>query len=613
MKPLFISLLLFFLLPTFVYSSESDSLKTYSLQDSIVVIAERYRLSIRSITNTVDVVPVRPYRELATHSALELIDALSPSAFVTDKKILGYGLGRDGAGSIYMRGMGGKPNSGVLVLINGRPDFMGIFGHPLPDVYGLDNIEKIEVIKGPSSAVFGSNAMAGAVNLITESSHNERYTLQSQFGNHETLIHRAGMDLCWKGSESYWTIAHSRSKGHIDSTGFEEWSFSGQVNRKLSPHWQISLVGKYVPYKFDDPARKNDPAQLGYYAKIRRGMAHLHLSGSGGKLNSSFHLYTNLGHHRFYDGFESHDFTYGFSSYQHLRFSRQIQLGFGMDALYYGGKAKNVVFPTAPINSDLHTLTTLGGYVVGFYTPISQITVKGGLRYQTTSEDIQKLTPTAGVSVIPFSRLKLYANYNQGFRLPTLQELYLFKWSNPELKSEEVASYEVGSVFYFTGNNSISLAYFHNNLSNIIQMVAPPPHYINGQDARQWGIETQLQFRPSRFAQLIISYSYLNPDELTAYNPQHLYKYLLNFRVRKLTVQFYGKQVTGLYADNYHRAKLNNYHLLNLSFILPVGDLAISLQLRNLLNTRYEVLPGYPAPGFHFLFGFRLKVPRKTS
>ncbi len=613
MKLSFFPLLLAFLLPSFICASETDSLKTYFLGDSIVVIANRYEMSIQSVTNTVDIIPIRDYQAMATHSALELIDALSPSAFVTEKKILGYGLGRDGAGSIYMRGMGGKPNSGVLVLINGRPDFMGIFGHPLPDVYGLDNIEKMEVIKGPSSAVFGSNAMAGVVNLITESSHNERLSLQSQFGNYETMIHRAGMDFRWKGTESYWTIGHSKSKGHIDSTGFEEWSFSGQINRQLSPHWQISLDGKYVPYQFDDPARKNDPAQLGYYAKIRRGMAHLRLSGTSGKLNSSFHLYSNLGHHRFYDGFESHDFTYGFSSYQHLRFSRQMQLGFGMDALYYGGKAKNVVFPMAPINSDLHTLTTLGGYLVGFYTPISQITVKGGIRYQTTSQDIQKLTPTAGVSVIPFSRLKLYANYNRGFRVPTLQELYLFEWSNPDLKPEEVESYELGSVFYFMGNNSISLAYFHNDLSNIIQMVAPPLRYINGQDARQWGVETQLQFRPFPFTGLILSYSYLDPDVLTAYNPRHMYKYLLDIRLRKLNVQFYGKYITDLYADNYQQAKLDDYHLLNLSFIYPVGDLDISLQLRNLLDTRYQVLPGYPAPGFHFLFGFRLKVPRKTS
>jgi hypothetical protein len=78
---------------------------------------------------------------------------------------MGYGVGSAGSGSINIRGQGGRPNTGLLVLINGHPDFMGLFGHPLPDVYGTDDISQVDVLSGPASTVFGSQAMAGVVNI----------------------------------------------------------------------------------------------------------------------------------------------------------------------------------------------------------------------------------------------------------------------------------------------------------------------------------------------------------------------------------------------------------------------------------------------------------------
>ncbi|MEJ2051702.1 MAG: TonB-dependent receptor plug domain-containing protein, partial [Calditrichota bacterium] len=136
-----------------------DSIRTYSFPDSIVVIANRYQLSLQSVTNTVDILPVKAYPEVAVHSILELADALAPQVFVMEKRVVGYGVGERGSGNISIRGMGGRPNTAILVLINGRPDFMGIFGHPLPDVYGLGSVDQVEVIAGPSSTIFGSGAM----------------------------------------------------------------------------------------------------------------------------------------------------------------------------------------------------------------------------------------------------------------------------------------------------------------------------------------------------------------------------------------------------------------------------------------------------------------------
>ncbi|HHJ53852.1 MAG TPA: Plug domain-containing protein, partial [Caldithrix abyssi] len=130
--------------------ARNDSLKIYNLGDSIVVVGNHYETSLKNMAYNYQIIPADQVKRLAIHSALEVIDMEFPSAFVMEKKVLGYGVGTEGAGQLYLRGLGGQPNTGVLVLLNGHPDFMGIFGHPLPDVYGIDDIQQVEILSGPA-------------------------------------------------------------------------------------------------------------------------------------------------------------------------------------------------------------------------------------------------------------------------------------------------------------------------------------------------------------------------------------------------------------------------------------------------------------------------------
>lgn len=595
-----------------VYSQPADSVHTYAWGDSIVVVANRYEVSLKSVTNSVDLIPVRKFRDMANYSALELVDLLSPAAFVTEKKVLGFGLGPAGSGSIFLRGMGGKPNSQALVLINGRPDFMGIFGHPLPDVYGLNDIDRIEVIKGPASAIFGSGAMAGVINLITSRPAANRVTLAANAGSFNTFTQTAAANLHRGASGAGFTLQHQISSGHIDSSGFESWSVSGTYEHKIGKTWSFNLEGRYVPYQFDDPSMGADVAELGSYARIRRGMVDASLAGSWKRVKQSFHLYSNLGHHRFYDGFESHDFTYGFSSYQHYSYSPKLHLSWGMDLLQYGGKARNVVFPLAPPRPDLHRINSFGGYFVGFYRPHPKINLKGGVRYQYASLNIRRWIPTLGISLLPTSRWKLFAAYNQGFRLPTLQELYLFPPSNSSLNPEEVSSYELGTEYIPFGVSSIKFTYYQNHITNLIQLVGnpagpPPVIFANSGKARQWGLEGSWQMRPLPGLQIMLSANYLNPDQLTAFNPKYQFKYLVGYGLRRFRALIYGKYVSDLFADNDGRNRLGDYHVLNVSLDYEVHLLTFTLQLKNLLNRQYFVLPDYPAPGFYVMAGARFR------
>jgi len=584
-----------------------DTLKTYDLGDSIVVIASRYELSFRAVTNSVDVITEQRGLELTNHSVLQAVDLMSANSFLLEKKVLGFGVGSNGSGNLSIRGLGGRPNTGIVVLINGRPDFMGIFGHPLPDVYGLEGIQQVEVIKGPSSTLFGSNAMGGAVNLVTAAATDDRLKLNIGGGTYNTFYQNVQLSHIRNKLKINSYLSHQKTDGHIDSSGFEGWNMNGKIEYQISPQWQATLQGRYVPFQFNDPFMGADLAQLGIYAKIRRGMVDAGVEGEYGRLKNSFHIYSNLGHHRFNDGFESHDFTYGLSSYQNYTYSKKLFFSFGADALHYGGKAWNVVSSQIPPKPDLHTVNTLGVYLIGFYSPSAFLSVQAGGRFHYSSLNENKATPTLGVSIIPFRNLKFFGNYNQGFRLPTLQELYLFPSSNPNLKFEQVTGYEAG-IWYQFGQNYLKTSYFLNDIKSLIQTVEnpnPPPRqiYINGEKAEQRGYEFTLYVTTGKTWSAQFSYSELDPDILTAFNPEKMFKYYLAYHGSLFHVAVFGKTISKLYAANYSKSPLDDYHLANISGSFYFKSLTFDIQFRNVLNKRYEVLPEYEAPRFHILTG----------
>lgn len=108
--------------------------------------------------------------QLEASGQTQLLSDLSvevPSLFVTQRGILGYGVSNGGAGHIKMRGVGGDRASAVLMMVDGQPQFAGIYSHHVGDFYTKANVERVEVLRGPGSVLYGSNAMAGVINVIT--------------------------------------------------------------------------------------------------------------------------------------------------------------------------------------------------------------------------------------------------------------------------------------------------------------------------------------------------------------------------------------------------------------------------------------------------------------
>ena len=133
--------------------AQTDSVR---LSD-VVVTGTRYRSDIRHLPLDVSVIGRSQLTASYQPSVLPTLSQQVPGLFVTTRGILGYGLSTGAAGTIKMRGIGGSAD--LLVLIDGLPQYAGLYGHPLADTYQTTMADRVEVVGGPAAAIYGSNAM----------------------------------------------------------------------------------------------------------------------------------------------------------------------------------------------------------------------------------------------------------------------------------------------------------------------------------------------------------------------------------------------------------------------------------------------------------------------
>lgn len=129
--------------------------------DEVVVTRTRNETDVRHLPMTISVVDRQQIEKRYEPSLLPLLTEQVPGLFTTSRGIMGYGVSTGAAGGMSLRGIGGSPTAGLLVLIDGHPQYMGLMGHPIADAYQSMMAEKVEVLHGPASVLYGSNAMGG--------------------------------------------------------------------------------------------------------------------------------------------------------------------------------------------------------------------------------------------------------------------------------------------------------------------------------------------------------------------------------------------------------------------------------------------------------------------
>lgn len=602
-----------------------DTLKVFPF-DPVVVTGTRVAVPLRELPFNISQISERVIEEQAHVPLLDLISENVPGLFVTRRTNIGYGVASGAAGGISIRGVGGNPTTGVLVLIDGRPDIMGVFGHPLSDAYLFYDVKEIEVMRGPASLLYGSNAMGGAINIITNHEHKEGYhiVLPLRYGSYNTsqltLNQSYGADkLNTSLSASYRSSAGYRTEGRDDYT-----SKSGNLEARyfLSSAAEMTLNSYFSDYLVYDPGQIQAPISDHWYDILRYG-GDFTFNHAGSLLESELKLHYNAGDHTIHDSDEfsadtanytSMDYTLGLVLNETWRYADKSRLTAGFDFRKYGGEA--TIRETADSSTIYqNNVKEISGVISIQHQLLKSLFMNGGLRYTTHTTAGAQWISAAGFSWLLPRSWTLKVQYAEGYRNPTIKDLYLFNPANEELQPENSQNIEMTVEKRYRGFLNTALTVYNTKVANLIAPAFVPslgrPFNQNSGTADIKGaeIEGQLLLPPS--VSINWSAGYSDNSRILLGSPK--LKMNLGFRYQplqplRLTLQ--AEYIDGLYSDDnpydytVNPVRLPDYFLLDFRGTYDLKrHLSLFAEVKNLLDREYETMVGFPMPGVNFTVG----------
>jgi len=572
----------------------------------VVVTGQRYEMPQKDVASSISIVNAKEIRHTNLTTTADAVSYLTPGVFTTRRSNVGYGVAALAGGSITVRGLGGKPNTQILVLVDGRPDFQGIFSHPLNDAYPLDNIDHIEVLRGPASAVYGTNAFGGVINIITKKLPTSGFNtnVKVSFGSYNTqnyLLQHAGN----LGKFQYFISgALNKSDGHRENSNFNGQNYAVKLGYQINSNFKLTFNSSVSPYEFNDPGPLGIDLN-GYFdhGEITRSSLDLTLNNEFNVTDGTIKLHGNFGRHNLSDGWKSDDQTNGLLAFQNFKLPYEIQTTVGFDIKRYGGTAESNGNKFGTFFND-----ELAAYLHVQKIFVKKLVVATGIRLEDNSHFGQEWIPKFGVVYHPFSKTAIRSTVAKGFRTPSIKDLYLFPPANKDLKPEQLWNYEFGFNQYIGQNFSIDVCGYYYKGDQLIQtmMIAPgQPQNLNVGKNEAKGFELSLQAEPMKNLSANLSYSYLDSKEDIPFAPNK-FNFFINYQINKFNITFYGEYITNLFASYQLNQmppkttieKMTNYTLTHFKLDYNImKNINISLGIENLFDEFYEILKGYPMPG----------------
>lgn len=595
-----------------------DSISTIGLSE-VVVTGSNNRVSASLLPYTVSVVDGAALESVGSSALLSVLSDRVPSLFVTERGVLGFGVSSNGgAGHIKLRGVGGDRASGVLMMVDGQPQFAGLYSHHVADFYKKEYVERVEVLRGPGSVLYGSNAMGGAINVITKGVSGSPFSLDltSQYGSYNTWQTTATATSKAGRFSALASVSYDRTDGNIRGMDFSEWSGYARLGVDISRIWSTAADMTLMNFKGNDPVypKLDNPESTDiYHQNVTRGEASVSVRNDYEITSGVGRVYYSWGNHYIDDPrhFHSLDDRFGVLLYQNFSPWAGAQATAGMDFATYSGEIPmsggTAHQPGAMATISRKTITEYSPYATLAQSLFAErLVLNAGVRMANSDKFSTRWIPQAGVVCHPGSRFTLKASASMGYRNPSFRELYLYRMANPDLEPERMWNYELSVAKYFGCNVRAELTAYYSQGANMIEVV--DMHNRNTGNFINKGIELSAEARLSRRLTVIGMYSYLHTSlsDLTG-APRHQYFIGAEWMpIDVLTLSANLKGVGRLYvADD---IDLQSYAVVNLKAECRVANqVSVFCLLDNITAARYVINRGYTMPGFTATGGFRLR------
>lgn len=511
-------------------------------------------------------------------------------------------------GSIKTLSLRGSSYQQTLFLLDGRPlndpQNGGIDLNFIP----LSIVDKLEIVRGASSSLYGADAVGGVVNILTKSFYRSKpYTklvLRRGSFNTSLLALEFGRGI-GEDFDFYITADSKETDGPRANSDYDGETFFGKARYRIGDS-EVSVQSKRYRSKmgypgslyWPAPSARGEDYRLDSDFSIERGGVRLKTYNS-----QIWNIFDGASHNNTLWGGEgiasnsvgSHFFTYGVSG------------------------EKNWLESTS---AKKHTCYRYGLFAEDRWTIESRLNLHLACRWDAHSVYGQQISPLLGVSCFPADRVSLFGSVKKAFRAPTLNDLYYEdSWSHGDrdLTPERAIAYEVG-IKNRTG--SLQLTFFLSNVEDMILWGDPDGDWVYTPyniDSRTAGIETSLSFPVTSWANLSVNYCYISSlNKATGkeldYRPTRtgtivgeMRKKLLQDKIG-VSLKFDGKYVGRRYTDLGNTERLPDYGLVDVLLRVRIIDISIAYRVENLADTEYQFIKGYPVPGRNHSFGLEWEL-----
>lgn len=614
-------------LPFQSYALENDLMPVDSLirLKEVVVSATKTEVNKNQIPLTMSVINRAMLEESTETGVLSILSEEVPGVFVTERSVTGFGISNGSAGSVSIHGVGG--GNKVLMLFDGQPMWAGIFGHNVPDVYVASDAERVEVIRGPGSLLYGSNAMGGVINLITRKAKEDGIHGRARlmYGSYNTQKYSANAGFKKDRLNVYASINHDRSDGHRDNSDFYITNGYLRAGYEFSNNWDATASAIIADFKVTNPGTITIPA-IENWSKALRTTYSAALNNKYESMSGSLQLFYNNGSHKIDDGwrndaprdywFRSRDFNRGIALFESFNLFKGNQFTVGVDFKQWGGYAWNKSKPGKTVDEERiidKTVNEVAGYLVAQQTFFDKLTINAGIRLENNEGYGNEWIPQAGISYQALEGTTFKFSASKGFRSPNLRELYMYMAANPDLEPERMWNYDLSYLQSLLNDQlTFELTGYIAKGDNMIASVQGEngPQNINTGKFTNKGIDFAANYHVSPALRLRGNYSFIDTDtRISGLAPKHKLFLGIDWKIQKFQIAPSFQYVNGLYMTTVdEKDVLENYALLNCKISYkPIDRLTLFVNGENLADTSYQTYNGYPMPGVVVLGGIDIK------
>jgi outer membrane cobalamin receptor len=632
-------------------------LQISSPQEQVVVTATRTETPLAQVGSSTTLISGE---ELSLRGMSSVADALREIAGV----------------SLVQSGGVGKVTS--LFLRGGESDYTKILidGIPMNEPGGSYNfanmttssIDRIEIVRGPQSALFGSDAIAGVIQIFTKRGKSEGLSPEPsaivEGGTYSTFRYGGGLEGSNKRMD--YSVAFSRidTDNDVPNGSFNEATFAGNLGLKLSHKADLRAVfrseagrsGVPGPWAFERPDldayyRRRDVAGSLTLTHFQTSSWTQRLSYT---VNDSRQFSANtLDSGSFTPQYKGRVAPYPYSDwvYEHLNQTRRQKVNYQSDLILNRGhlltaggdyEHESGIVGDPTLNPASASRDNFGAYVQDQWSVKNRFFATAGVRLDHNESFGFFASPRVSVALLahqpdagsPWGITKIKANFGLGIKEPTLLESYstsIYYMGNPDLRPEKTVSFDAGIEQHFgSGRGVLELTYFQNRFRDQIGFAITDystfaGSYFNMGKSRARGLEAALRHDLRWDLEVGGTYTFLDSEVLessSTFDPafakgQELFRrprhsgYLdLRWKPGRLTLGANALLVGARVDSDYSGLNMTSnegYWTLNLMANLRlIGGMSLFAAVNNVTNKQYMEVLGYPALGRHFRIGLRV-------